>query len=172
MNESLKNILGSQGGPQYVSFCGSQGLNLQHTNPTVARVKLVEQPQDSHYSHVQRRWARKGRPCPRFDSWVRKICWRRDSGLSTPMFLGFPCGSAGKESSCNAGDLGSIPGLGRSPGEGKIFWPGEFRGLYSPWGHKESDMTEQLSLHFVLLNKSIFIDLKKYRTLFFLLFEI
>ena len=33
--------------------------------------------------------------------------------------LGFPCGSAGKESACNAGDLGSIPGLGRSPGEGK-----------------------------------------------------
>ena len=33
--------------------------------------------------------------------------------------MGFPCGSAGKESACNAGDLGSIPGLGRSPGEGK-----------------------------------------------------
>ena len=33
--------------------------------------------------------------------------------------MGFPCGSAGKESSCNSGDLGSIPGLGRSPGEGK-----------------------------------------------------
>ena len=32
---------------------------------------------------------------------------------------GFPCGSAGKESPCNVGDLGSIPGLGRSPGEGK-----------------------------------------------------
>ena len=31
---------------------------------------------------------------------------------------GLPCGSAGKESTCNAGDLGSIPGLGRSPGEG------------------------------------------------------
>ena len=31
----------------------------------------------------------------------------------------FPCGSAGKESACNVGDLGSIPGLGRSPGEGK-----------------------------------------------------
>ena len=31
----------------------------------------------------------------------------------------FPCGSAGKESACNAGDLGLIPGLGRSPGEGK-----------------------------------------------------
>ena len=35
-------------------------------------------------------------------------------------FLGFPCASAGKESVCNAGDLGSIPGLGRSPGEGEV----------------------------------------------------
>ena len=47
-----------------------------------------------------------------------KICWRRDR-LPAPVFLGFPCGSAGKESTCNAGDLGLIPGLGRSPGEGK-----------------------------------------------------
>ena len=102
--------------------------------------------------------------------------------------------SVGKESNCNAGDPGSIPGLGRSAGEGigyplqcswaslvaqlvknppamretwvrslgledpwvwKIPWrrewpltlvicPGEFHGLYSPWGHKESDTTEQL----------------------------
>ena len=67
---------------------------------------------------------------------------------------GFPGGSAGKESSRNAGDLGSIPGLGRSPGKGKlptlVFWPGEFHGQrslagYSPWGRKESDTTEQLS---------------------------
>ena len=35
--------------------------------------------------------------------------------------LGFPCGSAGKESTCNVGDLGSIPVLGRSPGEGKDY---------------------------------------------------
>ena len=48
----------------------------------------------------------------------REIPWRRDR-LPTPVFLGFPCGSAGKESACNAGDLGSIPGLGRSPEEGK-----------------------------------------------------
>ena len=54
---------------------------------------------------------------PQFDSWVRKIRWRRDR-LPTAVFLGFPCGSAGKESACNAGDLGSIPGLGRSRGEG------------------------------------------------------
>ena len=39
--------------------------------------------------------------------------------LSTPALLGFPCGSAGKESTCSVGDLGLIPGLGRSPGEGK-----------------------------------------------------
>ena len=51
-----------------------------------------------------------------FDSWVRKIPWRRDR-LPTPLFLGFPCGSAGKESACSVGDLGSISDLGRSPGE-------------------------------------------------------
>ena len=50
--------------------------------------------------------------------WAGKIRWRRDR-LPTSIFLDFPCGSAGRESSCNAGDLGSIPGLGRSPGEGK-----------------------------------------------------
>ena len=33
--------------------------------------------------------------------------------------MGLPCGSAGKQSDCNEGDLGSIPGLGRSPGKGK-----------------------------------------------------
>ena len=54
----------------------------------------------------------------RLDPWVRKIPWRRD-GIPTRVFLGFPCGSAGKESTRNAGDLGSILGLGRSPGEGK-----------------------------------------------------
>ena len=52
------------------------------------------------------------------DSWVGKIHQRKDR-LPTPGFLGFPGGSAGKESTCNVGDLASIPGLGRSPGEGK-----------------------------------------------------
>ena len=65
----------------------------------------------------------------------------------------FLCGSADKESACQAGDLGLTPGLGRSPGEGKGY-PLQYSGLensmdYSPWGHKESDMTERLSLlHF------------------------
>ena len=62
-----------------------------------------------------------------FNSWVGKICWRRDR-LPTPVFLGFPCGSAGKESARNAGDLGSVPGLGRSPGEGKGY-PLQYSGL-------------------------------------------
>ena len=53
---------------------------------------------------------------PQFNPWVRKICRRRDR-LPTPVFLGFPCGSAGKESTCNAGDLGLIPGLGREKGK-------------------------------------------------------
>ena len=52
--------------------------------------------------------------------------------LPTPVFLGFPGSSAGKESACNVGDLGSIPGLGRSPGEGKGY-PLQYSGL----GHKE-----------------------------------
>ena len=42
--------------------------------------------------------------------------------------MGFPCGSAGKESACNVGDLGLIPGLGRSPGEGKGY-PFQYSGL-------------------------------------------
>ena len=49
------------------------------------------------------------------------IPWRRDR-LPIPVFLGFPGGSVGKESACNVGDLGSVPGLGRSPGGGKISW--------------------------------------------------
>ena len=54
----------------------------------------------------------------RFDPWVGKIPWRRDR-LPTPVFLGFPYGSAGEVLACNAGDLGSIPRSGRSLGEGK-----------------------------------------------------
>ena len=87
----------------------------------------------------------------RFLGW--EDSWRRDE-LPTPVFLGFPRGSAGKESTCHVGDLGSIPELGRSPGKGKGY-PLQYSGLensmdyiYSPWGRKESDMTERLSLSF------------------------
>ena len=69
--------------------------------------------------------------------------------------LGFPGGSAGKESTCSAGDLGSVPGLGRSPGEGKgyplqysdlEYYIAIYHWLCSLWGHKESDTTQRLSL--------------------------
>ena len=48
--------------------------------------------------------------------------------MHSSLWLGFPGGSAGKESACNAGDLGSIPGLGRSPGGG-IGYPLQYSGL-------------------------------------------
>ena len=64
---------------------------------------------------------------PQFSSWIGKICCRRDR-LPTPVFLGFPCDSAGKESVCNEMELGSIPGLGRCPGEGKGY-PLQYSGL-------------------------------------------
>ena len=66
--------------------------------------------------------------------------------------MGFPGCSGRKESTCNVGDLGSIPGLGRSPGGGHGN-PLQYPGLenpqgqrhlvcYSLWGHKRSDTTE------------------------------
>ena len=65
-------------------------------------------------------------------------------------FLDCPGGSDGKESACNAGDLGLIPGPGRSSEEGNGSLLGESHGQrslvgYSPWAHKESDMTQQLN---------------------------
>ena len=88
---------------------------------------------------------------PQFDSWVGKIPCVRDR-LPTPVFLSFPGGSDSKESACNEGDLGSIPGSGRSPGGGHgnplqyscLENPHGQRSLagYSPWGRKESDTTE------------------------------
>ena len=70
--------------------------------------------------------------------------------------MGFPGGSDGKESTCNVRDLGSIPGLGRSPGGGHVN-PHQYSCLenphgqrsqagYSPRGHKVLDMTERLSI--------------------------
>ena len=121
----------------------------------------------------------------------REDLWRRDR-LPTPVLLGFPGGSAGKESPCNSADLDLIPGLGWYPGEGEGYplqysWASlvaqlvknlpAMQGTWlwsldwddtlekgksmhssilawripqtipsSPWGHKESDTTEPLSL--------------------------
>ena len=76
-----------------------------------------------------------------------------DFTQATVVILGFPGSSDGKESACNAGDSGLTSRSGRSPGEGNgyPFLPGESHGLkslvsYSPWGRKQSDTTERLTL--------------------------
>ena len=79
--------------------------------------------------------------------------------------MGFPGSSDGKEFSCNAGVLTLTPWLGRSPGEGngnplQLLLPGKFHGQkslggYSPWDPKESDTTEQLTLHYTTLFRSV-----------------
>ena len=77
-----------------------------------------------------------------FDSWVGEIFWRRDR-LSTPVFLGFPGGSHGKEYTCNVGDLDSIPGLGRHPGVWQptlVLLPGE-----SPWTEEPDGLLSMVS---------------------------
>ena len=74
-------------------------------------------------------------------------------GVSNRYQLGFPGVSAGKESTLNAEDLGSIPGLGRTPGQGNgyplqyyclenFMDRGSWQATNSPWGPKELDMTE------------------------------
>ena len=84
-----------------------------------------------------------------------KIPWRRDR-IPTPVFLGFPCSSAGKESACNVGDMGSIPGLGRSPGEGKGY-PLQYSGLENSKGSMGWQRQRlSLSLLFPMLLPSCF----------------
>ena len=63
----------------------------------------------------------------------------------TPPTRGFPGGQCRKHERC-----GFDPWVGKSPWRRErlsapVFWPGEFHGLYSPWGRKESDMTERLN---------------------------
>ena len=67
-----------------------------------------------------------------------------EKGIGYP--LQYSCGSAGKQSACNAGDLGLIPGLGRSPGEGRDY-PLQYSGLENSMDCvvRDSDTTEQLS---------------------------
>ena len=113
-----------------------------------------------------------------FYSWVRKICWRRDR-LPTPVFFSFPCGSAGKEFSCkkkikklklkikkkkefscNAGDLGSVSGLEKGKATHSGILASRIHGLYSPWGRKESDTTEWVSLSNIIYSapNSLFVQ--------------
>ena len=97
------------------------------------------------------------------------MCWILNFFLKKSMFQinlfhyyqGFPHGSDGKKSACNTGRPGFDLWIGKISWRREwlptsVFWPGEFHGQrslagYVPWGRKELDMTERLSLHFILL---------------------
>ena len=70
-------------------------------------------------------------------------------GIGYPLHSFFPCGSAGKEPAWNAGDRVGKRSWTRERLPTPVFWPGEFHGVYGPRGHKESDMTERISLIYV-----------------------
>ena len=97
-------------------ICAQIGKELSDTRQKEGRIEFIRGGDALRICLQCRR--------PRFESWVGKICWRRDR-LPTPVFLGFrgkeSAGSAGSKSACNGGDLGSIPGLRRSPGEEKDY---------------------------------------------------
>ena len=82
------------------------------------------------------------------------------------MFLGFSGGSAGKESTCSVGDLGWIPGLGRSPGEGKGY-PLQYSGLENPMDcivygvEKSRTRLSAFHFHFCLSEASLIAQLVK-----------
>ena len=67
----------------------------------------------------------------------------------THIILRLPCGSAGKEATCNAGDLGLIPGLGRYPGEGKGY-PLQYSGLEKSMGPKSQTRLSDFHFHIIL----------------------
>ena len=76
--------------------------------------------------------------------------------------LCFPGSSDGKESICNAGDSGSVPGLGTSSGE-EIFLPGKSHGQrslvgYNPWGHTELDMIALVTQTHILVFTSLMVN--------------
>ena len=84
-----------------------------------------------------------------------EIAWNSSAYIYWSPTVGFPGGSEVKVSSCNAGDLGLIPGSGRSPGEG-MFFPGEFFGQWSlvgcsPWVAKRWTWLRDQHSHTVCL---------------------
>ena len=107
-----------------------------------------------------RTWVQQQRVC--FQNCPRSLLKTSDSpslaGVNINLYKGFPGGSDGKESACSAGDTGSIPGSGRSPGEGNgnpfqyscLLKSHGQRSLvdYSSWGCKESDMTKRPTLSY------------------------
>ena len=124
------------------------GRSLEKTNSNPLQYSCLENPMDRGAWRATVHGVTK--------SWTRLSNWTNVASRFNLISLqlveqhGFPCGSAGKESTCNEGNLGSIPGLGRSPGERKDY-PLQDSDLEnsmdcSPWSRKELDTTEWLSL--------------------------
>ena len=103
-----------------------------HVNPWLIHINVWQKPlQYCKVISLQLKKKKKKNPPAMQETPVQFLGWEdplEKGRWPTPICLGFPCGSAGKESACNVGDLGSIPGLGRSPGEGKGY-PLQYSGL-------------------------------------------
>ena len=85
-----------------------------------------------------------------------RVLGREDPLEIMPVFLGSPAGSASKRIHPQYRRPGFDPWVGRIPWRRErlptpVFWPGEFQGLYSPWGCKESDTTETLTFTFMCI---------------------
>ena len=114
-------------------------ISLQFvTFPIISFKSLFQRRQGMPIWYISSHWSE-----------IEALSTYRENGLTKAM-TGFPAGSAGKESACNVGDLGWIPGLGRFPWRRErlptpVFWP---RNSINYTVHRvaESDMTEQLSL--------------------------
>ena len=96
----------------------------------------------------------------RFDSWIRKFPWRRDR-IPTPLFLGFPGGSDGKQSICHVGDLGLSPELERSPGGGHCN-PLQYSRLENPHGQRTVAVQEVKKNQKDRTTKPTIIEVKNY----------
>ena len=110
--------------------------------------------------------------CSPFEIQIESLCSFTSRERTFSYIYGFPTVSDSKEYACNAGDLGSIPGLGRSPGGRQghplqcscLENPHGQRSLagYSPWGHRESDTTERLSTAHTHACAYIYLNMYKY----------
>ena len=154
-------------------------LNVNRLNASTQRHRPVEwiQKQDPHiYTIYKRLWCYSATIVPGttrdrslswwriplqyrrpwFDSWVRKIPWRRDR-LPSPVFLGFPGGSAGKESAHSTGDLGSIYGLGKATHSSILAWRISWTEKSHTW---LSDWTELIKKKEIMPSKATWMDLE------------
>ena len=138
-------------------------LGVQRCDPfTSNRITLRDHsnftaPSEISWGSLQPPSRERGKPdilrTVRHRLWISIALWKLETPLHPPStrVLGFPCGSADKEFTCNVGRPGFNPWVGKTPWIKErlptpVFWPGEFHGLYSPLHRKESDTTEWLSL--------------------------